>query len=447
MSIVAKFGGSSVANAEQIQKVLLIVKQHIDTGVVLVASAMGKSTDELVNIMHTCSEGHRARGLDMLNHMRERHLCEIHAITDHHILSHAIKRIELLCDEMQAICIDIAAQKGINDSQQAYLLAHGELLSTTIIYAMARWHEIACELLDSREFIKSDNSPLKAEVDWKKSTELIQENIDVSAQKLYIAQGFIASSAEGRTTTLGRGGSDYSAAIIGAALNVDTIEIWTDVDGVLTTDPGIVPHAKSIDALTYGEAAELSYFGAKVIHPLTMMPAIKSDIPLNVRNTNNPSHKGTIIGGHTKKQGVRAIAVKDNIIVINVQSYRMLHAYGFLSKIFAVFANHNKAVDLIATSEVSISLTVDNNEGLPTIIDELALFAKVERRELQSIVSIVGQNVWKNARVVAKVFETMDTIPIHLLTLGGSDTNLSLVIDSKLLVQAVTALHHTFFDN
>ena len=446
MSVIAKFGGSSIANAPQIQNAISIVKHHLNGGVVMVASAMGKTTDELVEIIDLSIEGHRARGIAALNQIRERHLHELESIVDHHIRLHGVKRIELLCDEMQAVCIEMTTQKRGTDLQRAYLLAHGELLATTVIYAMARSRGVTCKLLDSRELIKTDSQPLKAEIYWEKTEKQIKKQIDLAAKALYIAQGFIASSQEGRTTTLGRGGSDYSAALIGAALSVDKIEIWTDVDGIMTADPRIVRGATPINGLSYSEAAELAYFGATVIHPSTMVPAIRHGIPLIVRNTNNPTHKGTRIARQTKQSGVRAIATKSDVTVINIQSYRMLNAYGFLDKIFTAFADYQTAVDIIATSEVSVSLTIDDSHNVPLITDRLAQFAKVEVRDGQSIVSVVAHGLWKDARVVSRVFGALDAIPIQLVTLGGSDTNLSMVMDRRYAERAVKALHSVFFE-
>lgn len=448
MSVVAKFGGSSVANEEQIQKAIAIVKPYLNKGVVFVTSAMGRTTDRLVEIINAAADGRQVNSISELNVLREEHLAELESITDHRYRLHGVKRIELLCDEMQEVCVEIALQKMATEAQQAYFLAHGELLATTVVYALVCASGIPCELLDSREFIKTDAQPLKGEVDWAESERLIKKQIDLRVKTLYIAQGFIASSSDGRTTILGRGGSDYSAALIGAALEVQNIEIWTDVDGILTSDPRIVKSATPVAVLNYNEAAELAYFGAKIIHPSTMVPAIQKGIPLTVRNTNNPKHRGTKISKQTKKNGVKAIAVKDNITVINIRSERMLNAYGFLSQIFAVFAAHKTAVDLIATSEISISLTIEDQSNLQEIVKELQTIAKIEIQEGQGIISIVAQGLWQDAQVVARVFNTLaDGVPIRMVSLGGSDTNLSFVIDKRHISQAVRALHSVFFES
>lgn len=446
MSIVTKFGGSSVTNAAQVMKAIAIAKKHLADGVVLVASAMGDTTDRLATIIDATIAGHQAHGLEALNALREQHLTELEGVQDHRVRLHGVKRIELLCDEMQEVCVEIAVQRRGTDMQRAYLLAHGELLATTVIYAIARDNALPCLLLDSREFIKTDEQPLKGEVDWAASEPLINEHINFKKKTLYIAQGFIASAPDGRTTTLGRGGSDYSAALIGAALMVEKIEIWTDVDGILTTDPRIVRTATPVKTLSYSEAAELAYFGATVIHPSTMVPAIKNKIPLVVRNVYNPKHRGTKISQQARKSGIRAIAVKNGITIINIQSYRMLNAYGFLSRIFAVFAEHNTAVDVITTSEVAVSLTIDDDSTAQEIIGELEQFAKVELRGGQAIVSIVAQNLWRDARAVAQAFTALAGVPIQLVSLGGSDTNLSVVMGQQYVTRAVRALHDSFFD-
>lgn len=446
MSIVCKFGGTSIRNAEWIEKALDIVSARLEQGVLLVASAMGKTTDTIIDIMTNATSGHSARSFKILKQLREEHLQHVHAISDRHILTHAIERIELLFDEMNTICIDITNQKLVNDTQQAYLLAHGELLSTTIVYAIARSKKITATLLDSREMIITNNVPLSATLDWEKTKANIDVAISLQSNQLYIAQGFIASAIDGRTTTFSRGGSDYSAAIYGAALGASRIEIWSDVNGIMTMDPRIVKQASTIDQLSYNEAAELAFFGAHVIHPATMLPAIQHGIPLYVRNTQQPEHAGTLITKRPQEAGVRAIAIKQHVTVINIQSYRMLNAYGFLSKIFAIFAEHKTAVDLIATSEVSVSLTIDTTDALKKITKQLRNFAKIGVKYNQTIVSIVAHNHWKKAHTIANVFVALRKIPIRLVTLGASDTNLSFVIEDKYATEATQQLHAILFE-
>jgi aspartate kinase len=259
--------------------------------------------------------------------------------------------------------------------------------------------------------------------------------------------GFIASAENGVTTTLGRGGSDFSASLIGAALGVEEVQIWTDVDGVMSTNPSMIPGAHRVRVLSFGEASELAYFGAKVLHPSTMLPAVKSNIPVRVLNSRRPNVEGTLIVRETPPSHavVKSIAYKGGITVVNVQSTRMLMAHGFLAKIFAVFERHATSVDMVTTSEVSVSLTVDRTERLADIIQELEGFAQVTSTPKQAIVCVVGEKIRYTPGVAGRVFEALNGINVGMISVGASRLNISLVIDEGDLKAAVEALHEAFF--
>ena len=262
---------------------------------------------------------------------------------------------------------------------------------------------------------------------------------------LHVLQGFIAADSAGVTTTLGRGGSDYTATIVGAALEADEVQIWTDVDGIMSADPRVVEGARTLEEISYVEAAELAFFGARVVHPYTIQPAIERGIPVYVRNTERPELPGTRITGEFAERGVRAITVKRGITVITINSYRMLNAYGFLSRIFDVFARHHVSVDLVATSEVSVSMTVDTTDRLAEVVTALEEHGQAHVEDQKAIVSLVGKDLWKDSSVLARVFQTMEGIPVRLISLGSSDTNLSLVVSEGDGVATVQRLHHAFF--
>jgi len=271
----------------------------------------------------------------------------------------------------------------------------------------------------------------------------------ISAGNIIITQGFIGSNAKGTTTTLGRGGSDYSASIIGAALDADEIQIWTDVDGVLTADPRIAPGAQKLKMISFREAAELAYFGAKVLHPSTIFPAVKKNIPVVVLNSKRPENSGTRIVSHPPKTHipVKSIACKRGITVVNVQSLRMLMAYGFLESIFSVFNKYETSVDLVSTSEVAVSLTIDNTAMLERIVAELSEFAEVSILEHHGIICIVGDQMRSTAGVADQIFNALREVNLVMITQGASEINMSLVIDESHVDEAVRLLHKQFFES
>ncbi len=270
----------------------------------------------------------------------------------------------------------------------------------------------------------------------------------IQSGKIVVTQGFVGSTAKGITTTLGRGGSDYSAAIIGAALGAEEIQIWTDVDGVLTADPRIAPAAKKLKVISFREASELAYFGAKVLHPSTILPAVEKNIPVIVLNSKRPQSTGTRIVANPPKSNaaVKSIASKKGITVINIQSSRMLMAYGFLASIFSVFQKHKTAVDLVSTSEVAVSLTIDNTSRLEQIVADLRGFAEVAVLENKAIVCVVGEQMRSTAGIADRVFRALNDIPVVMISQGASEINMSIVIDEDAVTQAVQQLHKEFFE-
>ena len=261
-----------------------------------------------------------------------------------------------------------------------------------------------------------------------------------------IAQGFIGATEDGVTSTLGRGGSDFSATLFGAALRAEEVQIWTDVDGILSADPRIVSGARQVASLSYLEAAELAFFGAKVVHPFTIQPTVELGIPVTVRNTGKPELAGTRIQAASEVHGVRALAARKGITVITVHSSRMLNAFGFLSRIFAVFERFQISVDLVATSEVSVSMTVDNAPNLKPAITELEQFGSVQVETRQAILCLVGRNLWRDPSFVTRVFTALAQTPLRMISLGSSDVNLSLVLAETSVDAAMRTLHGEFFE-
>jgi aspartate kinase len=305
--------------------------------------------------------------------------------------------------------------------------------------------------IDSEEVVVTDEKFGEAEPLMAETTAAAEKIIgpELVRNHIPVMGGFIGRSLSGATTTLGRGGSDYSAAIIGAALRAEEVQIWTDVDGMLTCDPRIVPAARMIDVISYEEAAELAYFGAKVLHPKTIMPAVDLGIPIRVLNTHNPSSPGTLITaeGDGGSRGARSIALKRNITLVHVVSNKMLGAHGFLARIFEVFNRHSVSVDLITTSEVSVTLSIDSDERLEKVIAELESVANVRVAPNQTIVAVVGRNLLDDPTVGTRIFEALGGRKTSMISYGLTRLNMSVVLDGVDPDEAVRTLHRALFEN
>ncbi len=444
--VVLKFGGTSVASIEKIDRALTIAEAALPEHPVLVSSAMGDTTDHLLDITRSAARGSRDATNESVRVIRETHLNAAGAIDDTSIREACLRDLETSLREIESLATGISLIQECSRRTQDAILAFGELLSTRIIAARAMDRGINTRLVDSRDFMLTDEHFTQASVDIDATYSAIQAHLNDANATLTIAQGFIGRTRSGVTSTLGRGGSDYSAALIGAALHASRIEIWTDVDGIMTTDPRLVPTARTVSHMSYAEAAELAFFGARVVHPSTIQPAVDRNIPVYVRNTNHPEGAGTRISRDTSTPGVRALATKADISVVTIHSSRMLNAYGFLAQIFAVFDRHRISVDLVTTSEVSVSMSVDDERDLSDLRQELGTLGRVEIEQKQAIVSLVGQDIWKDSRTVARVFGVLAGIPIRMVSLGNSDVNLSLVVPSRQVSDTVSRLHAEFFN-
>ena len=304
-------------------------------------------------------------------------------------------------------------------------------------------------LVDSRQCIVTDNTHTRATPLFDETNERLQAKVAplVADGKVPVMGGFIGATKAGTTTTIGRGGSDFSAAIIGAGLNAERIEIWTDVDGMMTTDPNICPDAKRIKIISFDEAAELAYFGAKVLHPATVLPAVQKNIPVYILNSRNPTCEGTRISARAPhcKNFFKAIAAKKRITIIDVAAPRMLLAHGFLKSIFDAFDRHRIAVDVVSTSEVSVSLTVDSNESIPALAADLAKLADVKYEGRKAIVCLVGENLRETPGITARVFAELTDVKIRMISQGASEINLTFVIEEEAVPGVVRRLHKAFF--
>jgi len=443
--IVLKFGGTSVQNAEMMDKSLAIAEAQLQRAPVLVASAMSKVTDQLQDIAKLVGSGKEAEAMAVLGALAERHSACAREFLTGERLTQCEKDLAAVFAELTALVRALAMLKEWSKRSNDAILSFGERLSTVILLHRARQRGMKAELYDARELVKTDDSFTQAAPIDDLTNRLVATRMRVEPGSLAITQGFIGSTTGGATTTLGRGGSDYTATIIGAALKAEEVQIWTDVTGIMTSDPRIVKGARTIAQIGYREAAELAYFGAKVIHPSTIQPAVNLGIPVWVKNTFRPDEAGTKIMPGISGNGVKAIACKKGITLVSVNSSRMLLAYGFLRRIFEIFEKHQTPVDLIATSEVSVSVTIDNAAAVDAIARDLSEIGTVGVEAEKSIVCLVGQDLWKDTVFLARVFKALKTTPVRMISLGASDINLSLVVPVENTEDSVRGLHDEFF--
>jgi len=453
--IVTKFGGTSVQDAAAINRAADIVSGKVGQRPVVVASAMARVTDILLKIAHVATQREFQEAKCLVEELRVRHLAvarnllaEVGATGDYG-LEKVENALSGLFKELDRLAQSVATLGELTPRSTDAIASFGERLSTLLIAAAFRARGIPADLVDSRSFVTTDDNFGNAAPDMQETARRAKSVIlpILEAGRVPIAQGFIGSTPQGVTTTIGRGGGDYSAAIIGAAIGADSIEIWTDVDGLMTADPRVVPAARRIRVVSFAEAAELSYFGAKVLHPSTVLPAIERKIPVHIFNTRNPACEGTLIAAEARPSlnCVKSIAFKRGATILNMTSTRMLQAYGFLSAIFDVFDRQQTSVDVVTTSEVSVSMTLDNTERLDAIKQELDRIGEVAIERDKAIVSAVGDNLKFTPGIAARLFGALGGINVNMISQGASEINLTFVIDEKDVEQAVRRLHGEFF--
>lgn len=454
--IVIKFGGTSVQDAASIRSVIQIVKFKLSKHPVVVVSAVAGATNQLIESARCAVAGKKEESVRILNNLRNRHL-EIaeELIQDTHALDHVNKAIDDIITKLANLVEGISLIGELTHRSLDMFAAQGELLSSHVIAPAMNEAQLDVKWFDVRRVMITDNQ-FSAAVPNIPALTLNSKSFIAPLLKDHpavLTQGFIGSTLDGVTTTLGRGGSDYSAALIGAAMDAEDIEIWTDVDGVLTTDPRIVKNAKRVKQMSFQEASELAYFGAKVLHPATIIPAVEKNIPVHVYNTRNPNFGGTLIAAklHLSQETqnsscvIKSIAFKKNITVLNITSSRMLLAHGFLYSIFEIFKKNKTPVDVVSTTEVSVSLTIDNLDNLDTIVRDLSAFSQVQVEHGRAIVCLVGEQMRKTPGIAARTFGAISHININMVSQGASEINLTFVIDQKDVENVVLRLHDEFF--
>ncbi len=449
--VVMKFGGTSVEDPAAISRTAGIVAGRVAMGKqpVVVVSALAKVTDQLLRAGAAAAAGDRTGALAISSRLRCRHRDTAAALVKD--AAELSNYIDQKFDSLDEILRGLAAILELTPRISDLVVSYGERLSSRIVAAAFRERGIDSQHVDARDVIVTDGQFQKAipqdALIEKRAAEKLRPHID--AGRVPVMGGFIGSNEEGITTTLGRGGGDFTGALVGGALTADAIEIWTDVNGIMTCDPRVCPEALRVKVISFEEAAELAYFGAKVLHPATILPAVKKNIPVLVLNSRNPSNEGTRIislAPHCKSP-FKSIAVKKKLSIIDVVASRMLMTHGYLKEIFTIFDKHQCPVDMVSTSEVSVSLTVDSNDKLPAIAAELSQLADVKYEGKKALVCMVGEDIRGQHGIAAQVFGAIRHINVRMISQGASEINMSFMIDEDDADEAVRSLHAAFFQN
>jgi len=447
--IVMKFGGTSVQDAKAIERVAHIVQGRLADRPVVVVSAMAKVTDSLLAMGKAAGGGDRKTALKMARALPERHYDTAGELLGTALFTEFHGDLGADFEDLDELLRGIGAVGEITPRTYDYVASFGEVLSSKIVAAAFTARGLPGAHVDSRQCLLTDSAYTHAVPQFDETNERLRKKVKplVEAGKVAVMGGFIGSNRAGITTTIGRGGSDFSAAIFGAALSAERIEIWTDVDGMMTTDPRLCPDARRIKVISFDEAAELAYFGAKVLHPATVLPAIQQNIPVYVLNSLNPTCEGTRITARAPRctNIFKAIALKKKITLVEVASPRRLLVHGYLKSIFEAFDQHGVAVDVVSTSEVSVSVTAETNEAIPALAADLAKIADVKYEGRKAIVCLVGENLRETPGIAAKVFGILEDVKIRMISQGASEINLTFVIEEDDAAEVVRRLHHAFF--
>ncbi len=436
--IVMKFGGTSVESAAAIGRVADIVRARLARHPVVVVSAMGKTTNALLAMAEQAAGGNAESALVELGRLRDFHRREggTETFIDEHF------------EQLEELLRGLAAVGELSPRSRDLVASFGERLSSRIVARAFEKSGMRAVHVDARQVIVTDDRHTQAAPLYVETAERLSAVVaPLVSDHVVVMGGFVGATRSGVTSTLGRGGSDFTASIVGASLGAEEIQIWTDVDGMLTVDPRLVAGGLRVRLCSFAEAAELAYFGAKVLHPATVLPAKEKGIPVLILNSRRPDVEGTRIVAHDvpSRNVVKSIACKNPITLVNIQSMRMLMAHGFLRRVFEIFDRHETAVDMIATSEVSVSLTVDDRRRLDVIRADLEQFSEVSVEEDNAIICLVGDNIRHTPGIAARVFKSLDGISVRMVSQGASRRNISVVVASDDLRPAVEALHGEFF--
>lgn len=435
---VMKFGGTSVGRPERMQHIAGMVTKETES-VIVVLSALSGTTNALVEIGDNIAKGDRGAAKQVIDKLEAHYQA---------FISELVKKEETLAKAKAIVAehfefLNIILRISFSEALSKDILAQGELLSTKLFCVYLEEKGISHMLLPALEFMSIDayDEP-NVEVIKSKLQPILEQNKD---KKIFVTQGYICRNARGEVDNLKRGGSDYSASLIAAAISASVCEIWTDIDGMHNNDPRVVKKTVPIEQMSFDEAAELAYFGAKILHPASIWPAQMYKVPVKLLNTMQPEAKGTTIAEEAGSEGVKAVAAKDNIIAIRIKSSRMLLAYGFLRKIFEVFEKYRTPIDMITTSEVAVSLTIDTDANLDEIVKELEPFGTIDIDKNQVIISVVGNEIAQTEDMVKKLFGSILNIPVRMVSYGGSHHNISLLVPAEYKTQILQQLNKGMF--
>lgn len=457
--VVMKFGGTSVTDRPAIERLIAIVRAQRQAdaqeeggdarGPIVVVSALSKVTDRLLGIAAEAGAGDIEGARNNLRDLRARHVTVSEVVTEPALREPVIAFLHHEFDQLERIVQALGVLREVSPRWLDTLAATGEVLSSRIVAAALTSHGIEGSWVDARLAVVTDGDHTQAAPLLSETTAALMLQVDphLAAGRVPVLGGFVGATREGVTTTLGRGGSDYSAAIVGACLGAGEIQIWTDVDGMLTADPRIVTQPQVVPHLSFAEASELAYFGAKVLHPATIQPAVARDIPVRILNSQRAEARGTLITSQRPPSGrpLTAIASKKAVTVVDITSSRMLMAHGFLRRLFEVFEKFRTPVDVVTTSEVSVSVTVDDRRRLPSIIEALSEFAEVQCEHDMAIVCAVGEGLQNEPGLAGEVLLGVGEVPLRMVSQAASRRNVTFVIREADLPGALSQLHNRFF--
>lgn len=446
--IVVKFGGTSVGDADAIRRATDVVASRARRSPVVVVSAASGTTTELLALADQAARGQLIGALRSVEHIRERHfqMCDA-LLRNVPTGADTTAEIAAMCDEIASLAEALNTLGHITPRSLDAVAAFGEQMSSLLVTEAFRARGIPAQHVDAREIMITSDHFNAAEPHQDAISERARERIAplVRSGMVPVLGGYIGATVSGITTTLGRGGSDYTASLLGAALGADDIEIWTDVDGMLTADPRVVSDARLIPQIRFDEASELASFGAKVLHPNTIAPAVRRGIPVYIYNTRNPRQSGTRITFDAPRRAVTAIAAKGDVTMVKVSAPRMLLAQGFLRGVFEIFERHRTSVDVVSTSEVSVSVTLDDATRLDALVIDLRMLGDVSIERNRAIVAIVGSGIGDRGDCMGRALSALGEMHIHMVSLSATGINLTIVVDGPRMQEAMSALHAEFF--
>ena len=444
---IMKFGGTSVQDSVAIQRACQLVRRALPYHPVVVVSALSKVTDQLMELGWAAAEGNLNAACASLRLLKQRHETVAGGLVGAAEYKCVCEEIVQLIETAEKLLTAIAREKAFAPNAQDHLLGIGELLSSKLVHAALRCAGVDAVLVDPKDCIVTDVAHTQATPLWDETNRRLQVVVAplVKSGRVPVIGGFVGATRDGIPTTLGRGGSDFSASIIGAGLNADRIEIWTDVDGVMTTDPAVCPDAQRVVRMSFDEAAELAYFGAKVLHPATLVPAMRGNIPVWVLNSRNPECVGTEIVAHCDGEGgVKAVTAKRGVAIVDIEPVRWF-APELLREVFEVFERHQHSLDLLSASRGSLSLLVSSVTALPAIAEELKGLANMRWENHKALVCLVGEQIRRRPEIASLAFRALGDMQVRMIGQGASERNISFLVDESRSIEAVQRLHRTFF--